>query len=166
MRDGIDIIQDSTVAIQITFGKLSGALSISSQPAEAQAYIDGTLVGTTPCIAGGVPYGRHTLKIVKAGHIDYVRNIDVTKPNETVEGTLTILPPGKLIFKIQPYASVSINGQLIEEDLTYRVLERPPGKYTIVLKHPKSRDYQTEVELKSNQSVTIEYKFPTERDQQ
>ncbi len=42
VRDGIRIQRDSIVTLSHSFSKMSGSLSISSQPAEAEAYLDGT----------------------------------------------------------------------------------------------------------------------------
>lgn len=95
-RDGIRIYADSTVAISHSFSKMSGSLSIGSQPAEAEAYLDGALVGTTPCIGEGLSYGRHELKVVKAGYRTYAQGVDISKSKDKVDVTLSILPRVRL----------------------------------------------------------------------
>jgi hypothetical protein len=159
IRDGVRIYKDSTIAINHSFSKMSGSLSIGSQPAEAEAYLDGALVGTTPCIAEGVPYGRHELRLSKAGYRSQTQSVEVTKPKDRIDLTLSVLPPGKIVFSIEPYASVTINGRLVKDDVTYYEAELPPGKYTILLQHPKFAPHTEEVEVKSNESVTIRHRF-------
>ncbi len=159
VHDGIRVYEDSTVTITHSFAKMDGALSIVSQPAEASVYLDGDLVGSTPCILERVPYGRHGLEIRKAGHTVYAEDIDVSERNQKIEVSLDLLPPGKIIFNIEPYAALSINGNLIREDVTYHEIELAPGRYTILLQHPQLGDYSEEVELESDASVTIKHRF-------
>ena len=159
IRDGIRIYKDSTITINHSFSKMSGSLSIGSQPAEAEAYLDGSLVGTTPCIAEGVSYGRHELKLRKVGYSTQAQGVEISKPKDRIDLTLTILPTGKIVFSIEPYASVTIGGKLVKDDVTYYEVELPPGKYTILLQHPKFAPYTEEVDVKSNESVTIRHRF-------
>jgi len=158
-RDGIRIYPDSTVSLNYSFNKMSGALSIVSEPAGAEAYVDGALVGTTPCISEGVVYGRHELKLVKGGYRTYTQGFDMSKQRDKTEVTLNLLPPGKIIFSIEPYASVSIDGKLIKEDATYYEIEQAPGKHTVLLQHPKFGTHTEDVEVKSNESVTVRHRF-------
>jgi hypothetical protein len=157
--DRISIREDSTTTVSHSFVKISGALSIVSQPVEAQVHLDGRFVGSTPCILAKVPYGRHELKITKAGYSGYVQNIDVSMPDEKIEVDLSLLPPGKIVFSVEPYAALSIDGNLIREDVTYHEIELSPGTYTIVLEHPQFGTYSEEVELRSGASVTIRHRF-------
>ena len=159
VRDGVRIHKDSTVAVVHAFSKMAGTLSISSQPAEAEVFLDGTLVGTTPCIAEGVSYGRHELKVSKTGYHGRVQNVEISKPQDRIELVLSVLPPGKIIFSIEPYASVSIDGRLVKDDVTYHETELPPGKYAILLQHPRFAPYTAEVEVRSNESTTIRHRF-------
>jgi hypothetical protein len=157
--DGIRIHDDSTVTVNHSFAKMDGALSVVSQPADAQVYLDGGLVGSTPCILENVAYGRHALRISKAGHSDYARDIDLSKPNEQIEAALSLLPPGKIVFNVEPYAALSIDGSLIRGDVTYHEIELAPGRYTILLEHPQFGAYSEDVDLGSDESVTIQHKF-------
>jgi AAA+ ATPase superfamily predicted ATPase len=159
VRDGIRIASDSTITVSHSFSKMSGSLSIGSQPVEAEAYLDGALVGTTPCIGEGLAYGRHELKVAKAGYRTYAQGVDISKPKDKIDVALSILPPGKIVFSIEPYGSVSINGRVVKEDATYYEAELPPGRYAIILQHPKFAAHTEEIEVKSNESVTIRHRF-------
>jgi hypothetical protein len=157
--DGIRVFEDSTIAISHTFVKMGGALSITSEPSGARVDLDGEYVGSTPCIVGGVSYGSHELRIDKTGYAGYTRPIDVSKPNEKIEATLDELPPGTLVFNVEPYAALLIDGNLIRDDVTYHEIKLRPGRYNIVLEHPRLGTYSEEVDLKSGESVTIRHRF-------
>lgn len=157
--DGIRVYEDSTVTVNHSFVKMDGALSIVSQPAEAQVYLDDEFVGSTPCILEHLAYGRHRLMISRAGYSSYTRDIEISKPNEKMDISLGLLPPGRIVFNIEPYASLSINGNLVREDVTYHEVELAPGKYAILLQHPQLGMYTEEVEVESNTSVTIQHRF-------
>jgi hypothetical protein len=159
IRDGIRVYRDSTVAVHHAFSKLSGSLRVVSQPPEAETYLDGTLLGTTPCIAEGITYGRHELEVSKNGYRSEVRNIDISKATDEIAFTLSELAPGTIVFSIEPYASVSINGRLLKEDAQFYEVSLPPGKYVVLLQHPKFAPYTVEVEVKSNQADTLRHRF-------
>jgi hypothetical protein len=156
---GIRVFQDSTITVNHSFVKMSGALSIVSQPADARVYLDGEFAGSTPCILQDVPYGRHGLEITKVGYSDFSRQINVARPNERIEASLGMLPPGNVVFSIQPYAALTIDGTLIREDVTYHEMELTPGIHTIVLDHPQLGTYSEEIEVRSNESMTVQHKF-------
>ena len=52
-----------------------GTLDINSTPTDADIYIDGTKVGTTPMLLPEYLIGQHTIKISKSGHSDYTTTI-------------------------------------------------------------------------------------------
>ena len=52
-----------------------GTLDINSTPTDADIYIDGTKVGTTPMLLPECLIGQHTIKISKPGHSDYTTTI-------------------------------------------------------------------------------------------
>ncbi|MCB9728180.1 MAG: PEGA domain-containing protein [Deltaproteobacteria bacterium] len=45
-----------------------GGIEIASQPASAEAWVDGRFVGVTPCAAWGLPAGEHIVTMYKAGY--------------------------------------------------------------------------------------------------
>jgi hypothetical protein len=157
--EGIHVYEDSTIAAHHRFVKMDGALSIISQPAEAQVYLDGEYVGSTPCILDGVPFGQHGLRLTKAGYSGYSEDIEVSQANQKIEVSLPLLPPGRIVFNIEPYAALSINGELIREDVTFHEIELAPGRYSIVLEHPQLGTHVEDVELESDATVTIRHRF-------
>ena len=54
-----------------------GTLDINSTPTDADIYIDGTKVGTTPMLLPECLIGQHTIKISKPGHSDYTTTINL-----------------------------------------------------------------------------------------
>ena len=52
-----------------------GALDISSVPIDADIYLDGKKIGTTPMQLPECLIGQHTVKISKAGHSDFAKTI-------------------------------------------------------------------------------------------
>jgi predicted AAA+ superfamily ATPase len=157
--DGVRISEDSTTTVSHSFVKMGGALSITSLPPDARVELDGEYVGSTPCIVDRVTYGRHELRIAKLGYAGYSRDIEVSKPNEKIEATLEELPPGTIIFNVEPYATLSIDGSVIRDDVTYHEIELRPGTYTVVLEHPQLGTHSEKIALKSGESVTIRHRF-------
>ena len=56
-----------------------GSLIVESNPMMAKVYLDGNELGATPKSVPEVLIGRHELRIVKDGYIDYVETINIVK---------------------------------------------------------------------------------------
>ena len=65
-----------------------GRISILSEPAGANIYLDNTYRGLTPVILSDVPNGNHDVLIRQEGYQDYSRSVIVTADNQTIDATL------------------------------------------------------------------------------
>ncbi len=157
--ENVLIPEDSTAALNHSFAKMTGTMTIVSEPPEAQVYLDGKPIDTTPCILKDLPYGTHRLGLSKAGYRSHEEETDVSSLSYEKKIKLTVLPPGKIVFNIEPYGDVFINGSLVGQEVTYHEEARAPGKYTVLLKHPQFGTYTQEVEVKSDELVTVQHKF-------
>lgn len=89
-----------------------GSLNVESTPF-ATLYIDGKVVGETPCFVPEILIGQHEIKLTKASYADYVENVIIAKDErKQVKATLTKQD------KEQPVASKANDSS---EDLTFTV---------------------------------------------
>uniref|UniRef100_UPI0037433C4C PEGA domain-containing protein n=1 Tax=Methanocalculus chunghsingensis TaxID=156457 RepID=UPI0037433C4C len=51
----------------------------TSNPTDANIYIDGTLRGRTPLTVSGITLGEHEIELRKSGYQTWVKEIDVTE---------------------------------------------------------------------------------------
>ncbi|MGB9597604.1 MAG: PEGA domain-containing protein, partial [Candidatus Poribacteria bacterium] len=58
-----------------------GSLAISSDPTEAEVYLDGKLKGKTPLTIYGILIGKYSLKIIKSGYEEYNTTVDIDENN-------------------------------------------------------------------------------------
>ena len=56
-----------------------GSLNIESTPNFATIYIDGKKVGETPKFVKEILIGRHEIKLLKEGHEDYNKSVEITR---------------------------------------------------------------------------------------
>ena len=71
----IDQTLDGTTIRLAAPSPIYGRLDISSSPANADIYLDGQKVGTTPMMLPKCLIGQHTVRISKAGHSDFAKTI-------------------------------------------------------------------------------------------
>jgi hypothetical protein len=69
------------------------------------------------------------------------------------------LPPATLIFAIQPWGEVFVNGKASGVSPPVKSLKLPPGKYKIEVKNTTFAAYTESIDLKARDEVTIRYKF-------
>jgi hypothetical protein len=154
----VRVVEDSVVELAHAFSRETHSLKISSEPAGAAIFLDGANVGETPNIVAQVASGSHTLRLVKAGFAESTRTIDVPHPDLSV--SLTPLTPGVIVFSVQPYAEVLIDGRPAGEHMiTYLSVSRPPGEYSIELKHPEFTPQTRVVHVTSGDTVRVNHSF-------
>ncbi|MBD3183035.1 PEGA domain-containing protein [Candidatus Poribacteria bacterium] len=56
---------------------IKGSVSISSQPSEANVYLDGEMIGKTPVFIYGIMVGKYNLKLEKYGYQDWKKQIEI-----------------------------------------------------------------------------------------
>ena len=86
-----------------------GALDINSVPIDADIYLDGNKIGTTPMQLPECLIGSHTIKISKAGHSDFTKTI--TLAENTTEEISARLESGKPVTITAPEgADIYVDG--------------------------------------------------------
>ncbi len=69
----------------------SGEVSVSSSPAGAQVFIDGSYRGMTPISIRGVSSGQHDLRLVLAGYTEFNGGVTVSS-GKISESVITLIP--------------------------------------------------------------------------
>ena len=86
------------------------SLKVVSDPMEAEIYLNGKLVGTTPQIVREMLIGNYALELRKEGYGNAAETVTV-KEGETVEFNLTLTSTGSIAFTSEPLgADLYING--------------------------------------------------------
>ena len=89
-----------------------GTLDISSTPANADIYIDGEKVGTTPMIIPQCLVGSHSVRVAKAGHSDYLKSIDLAE-GKTEEISATLQSGREVTITATPGATIYVDGKSV-----------------------------------------------------
>lgn len=106
------------------------SLQIESTPDEAAVYLDDMNCGTTP-LAKKVEPGKHRLRVVKPGYIDF-EEIIICRRGERFERRITLheRPGGLNITSVPAGAQVSVN-DIIRKTTPCVIDDLEPGKYKI-----------------------------------
>ena len=163
-REGVEILVDSIVPINHVFSKKVYSFAVYSTPDKAHVYLGGEMRGTTPCNLSNITGGPHELELRKKGYQPVRETIVVPVPDNMISRNLELLPPGKMVFKIIPYAALFIDDQPIHDNVQNRSVKRPPGVYMIKLVY-MGVTYEEEINLKSGQEEVISHNFLTEKEE-
>jgi hypothetical protein len=154
----VRVASDSTHRIVHAFAKATSPLKVASDPAGAQIELDGRAIGTTPHLAMDVEAGRHVLRIAKEGYEPVEQTIEV--PHADISVALAPLAPGAIVFSVQPYAEVLIDGRAAaDHTITYLSVSRPPGDYTIELRHPEFASETRVVHVAPGDTARVSHSF-------
>ena len=86
---------------------IAGSINVRTTPAQADVYIDGKKVGTTPNVFNKVIVGNHVVEVVKDGYQSLTKNVTVEeKKQATLIGSLSL--PVKETFTVNGVSFVMI----------------------------------------------------------
>lgn len=136
-----------------------GVLTVTSNPSNADVYINGRLVGRTPYSAR-LNSGTYTVEVRRPGYQDYRTTVTVQAGRTTtVSATLTLPAPptgatGVLsVVTDVPGADVYIDGRLAGR--TPINLQLRPGRYTLEVRSGGRIVYRQAVQVRPNRTTTV-----------
>jgi formylglycine-generating enzyme required for sulfatase activity len=119
--------------VQLTPEPILSNLKVLSTPEDAEIYLNGKLVGTTPQILRDLLVGDYELELRKAGYGSTKQTVTV-KEGQTVEVNLTLTSTGSIAFTSEPSgADLYINGTY-KGRTPYTASDLPAGSYTYELR--------------------------------
>lgn len=69
---------DAAKAAAASAAATTGAIKVSSTPADTEVWIDGTYMGNAPSTFSDIPAGTHALRFQKTGYTPVTKNVNVT----------------------------------------------------------------------------------------
>jgi AAA+ ATPase superfamily predicted ATPase len=160
VRRSLQVALDSTVAWHHDFVRATHPLTVASDPSGAEVYLDDTMVGRTPVGLQAVTAGVHVLELRLAGYQTARNRIEVPAPDGLIERTLTKLPLGVLVVHVEPYGTVSIDGEVSgERGIAFHAVELEPGPHQLEIQHPLTEPHRTSVIVVSADTVHVWHRF-------
>jgi hypothetical protein len=158
------IFADTTISFHHSFSKMMHRTTFITKPEQADVILDGRSIGRSPQSLD-VSQGTHRLELRMEGYQPVSRSINVPAPNNMIDVIMSELPPGIVIFEINPYAELWINGELVEKDAVHKEISLKPGTYSIELRHPHYGTKTYTIEVKSGETITKQYNLSEEGQQ-
>ncbi len=127
---------------------LSGGLSLSVSPPDAQIYLDGKAVSKSTL--GKLSVGQHSMEIKKEGFAAYNEKVGIQAG--TVKNFNVSLVPlkGKLSIQVLPWGSIYIDGKLRRSETDIKYEEKlTSGKYKIRIVHPTLGVWEKTISVKA-----------------
>ncbi len=143
---------------------ITGELSITSSPLNAEIKIDGKVVGTTPMTIRDLIIGEHTIELSLKNHKSEKRDFEILE-GKTCEMNITLSDITNMTINTQPIgASIYLNG--VSKGTTPYSEVLPSGDYDVRLVHNKYVEYNERVHFdSSNPNLTFsmqrQYMMPT-----
>jgi formylglycine-generating enzyme required for sulfatase activity len=101
MKKNVEILRDKQAEVRFDMEPICGELAVTSEPSEAEWYLDGEYAGKTPGIKKNVIKGSHEVVVRKDGYNDWSIYIDVSTGQQTVlQASLSNVPASKITNSI------------------------------------------------------------------
>ncbi len=111
-RGEIVVLPKMSQSFSIPLIAKPGSMTISSEPSDADVYIDNNLMGQTPLTLNEVAEGEHDLRIVKETYKEFTRKVVVRSFQPTdVTVSLEVLPASLVVRSEPSGASVYFMGR-------------------------------------------------------
>ncbi len=144
-----------------TFRIFAGALSVQSQPAGAEVYLDGERLGVTPLTAKRLATGERTLRLDHPHRGQLVEKIMINRgETQRVE---RLLPEafGSLELLSNPRgADVVLDGEPLETATPIELERLVAGVHTVRLSYHQHRDVEQELEVLPGETTSLTIELP------
>ncbi|MBB6099531.1 archaellum component FlaG (FlaF/FlaG flagellin family) [Deinobacterium chartae] len=142
----------------------TGSVQFQSNPAGANVYVDGRLIGRTPTSVANLTAGRHDVRISLPGYLEYSTTLNVGRDPQTVR--VDLRPEVR-----QGSLQIDSNVQGAEVYINDRRAGRAPGNfanlnegsYRVRVTAPGYEDYTTTVNVRAGTTVTVNAQLRSEQ---
>jgi hypothetical protein len=150
----------TTVDASLTEVRRTGRVSFESDPRDAEVYVDGRFVGTTPTGSIRLDAGRHEARFVRPGYRDSLTTFEVRAgESQTVDVRLRS-QTGRLEIQAnvggaRVYLDGSFAGTIPSGSGLLTLSDLEPGNYELLVVAPGFRSYMTEVRVEPGDTSQI-----------
>ena len=137
-----------------------GKMSVSSEPSEAEVFLDGKSIGKTSLTSDQIEVGEHKIVVRKAGFKPYTGTIKI-EHNKTVKISEKLNPLiGKLELLVRPFGDIYIDDELkISGSSSPFLVDLPGGLHKVKIVHPSLGSWTRNVDIadEGTKKVVIDF---------
>ncbi|AFL95915.1 hypothetical protein containing PEGA domain [Thermococcus cleftensis] len=150
----VTVRDNETKVISAALKPKPGTLGVTSEPAGAKVYVNGTYIGTTPVQGYSLSPGIYRVKVTMTDYQAYEKVITV-EPGQEYRISARLTPSwGVLKVNSNPSgAEVYINGDAAGK--TPLELKLDPGTYTVRLSIEGYEDYEDSIEVRAGETAEV-----------
>ena len=166
----VTVSSDKTIEIFVNLTLLSlapGEINLTSTPAGASVFLDGSFKGVSPIIISNVPVGKHILKVTKSGYQDWQQEITVSS-DKTIEIFVSLAQLSSALGEINLTSTPS--GAKVFLDVGQYIGKTPltidkvsPGKHKVTMVLADYEKYVQEVDVIAGKVIDVSATLVTTR---
>jgi hypothetical protein len=139
-------------------------LFVSSQPVDAEVYLDGVRIGETPVLdVVMLAPGRYQLELRKEGFLPEVRTVELRSQTTTLENVhLAPINGGSILVESTPSAEVFLGG--LSQGNTPLFIPAPPGVPTVRLERQGFRSAIVSVPVRNYRTSRVDLELEPTQD--
>ncbi len=153
----INIIEEKENTFTFTLNKITefGGLNITSDPSNAEVWLDWKKTGTTPFDEGELPAGTHQLIIRKNGFADHKQSVKINANKITVISTIKLNKYGKLTVTAEPAdAEIIIDNEAVGKG-KYSSDKMIPGEHNVSVRKNGYKLYNEKIKIEADKPLNI-----------
>lgn len=139
-----------------------GQLLITSEPAQAEVWLDGQRVGATPLLHRDVQPGSYTVTLRRDGYAPFTMPVEL-RPGQRIVSISGRLEErfGTLTLLVRPWGTIYIDGQLHrrDTDAAYEI-RLPTGPHEVKVVHPTLGVWEDTVNVEPGAARRMEIRLP------
>ena len=155
----VEVREDTAVALDHSFAELTSPLTISTNPPESEIVMDGRMVGRSPLTLPSVTHGTHQIELRREGYERITESIVVPVENNLVRRDLARSAPGWIVFQIEPYADIYVDGELKSSGTQYYPIRVDAGTHEILLRNPHFSEERRTITVTPGDTTRVVHKF-------
>ncbi len=157
--ENIDIQPNEEYPLTASLRKLTGSISIKSNPPKAKICLDSEEIGTTPVTLKSIDIGQHEIEIMAEGYSTWIKAIDIKKGKNKKINVVLQKDTGSVIIKSEPSnAKVLIDGNEIG-NTPVSLSDLKPGTHSVEIKMDGYESWSKSLEVIADKETVIATKL-------
>ncbi|MHC4268092.1 MAG: PEGA domain-containing protein, partial [Planctomycetota bacterium] len=154
-RKTVKIKPGKDISLIAMLQRITGAVSINSEPPAAMIHIDGKNIGVTPKTLNEIIPGKHMVEVIKDGYKDWSNSVDIIPEKELTLMAKLQMKPGSVGIKSEPSNATVFLDEKDFGTTPITITDLQPGSHKVEVKMDGYKNWSEIIKIINGKELSL-----------